>query len=141
MKNSHEWITVGCPRDKKKKTKQNSGESFKKCGSIQPRVFGKQRKSQISICTPKHKLTLMFQQGPALFLQRTKQKYFRFHGTVQSLTPTQFCHFSAEVIISSAQFSHSVVSNSLRPHESLHARLPCPSPTPGVYPNSCPSSQ
>ena len=38
------------------------------------------------------------------------------------------------------QFSHSVVSDSLRPHESQHARPPCPSPTPGVYSNSCPSS-
>ena len=36
---------------------------------------------------------------------------------------------------------HSVVSDSLRPHESQHARLPCPSPTPRVYPNSCPLSQ
>ena len=35
------------------------------------------------------------------------------------------------------QFSCSVVSNSLRPHESQHARPPCPSPTPGVHPNSC----
>ena len=34
----------------------------------------------------------------------------------------------------------SVVSNSLRPHEPQHARPPCPSPTPGVYPNSCPLS-
>ena len=42
---------------------------------------------------------------------------------------------------SSVQFSHSVVSNSLRPHESQHARPPCPSPTPGVYSNSCPSSR
>ena len=41
----------------------------------------------------------------------------------------------------SVQFSRSVVSNSLRPHESQHARPPCPSPTPGVYSNSCPSSQ
>ena len=37
------------------------------------------------------------------------------------------------------QFS-SVVSNSLWPHKSQHARPPCPSPTPGVYPDSCPSS-
>ena len=41
----------------------------------------------------------------------------------------------------SVQFSCSVVSNSLRPHESQHARLPCPSPTPRVYSNSCPSSR
>ena len=45
--------------------------------------------------------------------------------------------------ISSVQFSHSVMSNSLQPHESQHARRwpPCPSPTPGVYPNPCPSSR
>ena len=42
---------------------------------------------------------------------------------------------------SSVQLSHSVVSDSLWPHESQHARPPCPSPTPGVYPNSCPLSQ
>ena len=41
--------------------------------------------------------------------------------------------------ISSVHFSHSVMSDSLRPHESQHARLPCPSPAPGVYSNSCPS--
>ena len=42
---------------------------------------------------------------------------------------------------SSIQFSRSVVSDSLQPHESQHARPTCPSPTPRVYPNSCPSSQ
>ena len=41
----------------------------------------------------------------------------------------------------SVQFSHSVVSDSLRPHGLQHARLPCPSPTPRVYSNSCPLSQ
>ena len=41
---------------------------------------------------------------------------------------------------SSVQFSRSVVSDSLRPHESQHARPPCPSPTPGIHPNSCASS-
>ena len=44
-------------------------------------------------------------------------------------------------IFSSVQFSRSVVSNSLRPHESQHTRPPCPSPTPGVYSNACPSSR
>ena len=38
----------------------------------------------------------------------------------------------------SVQFSHSVVSDSLWPHESQHARPPCPLPTPGVHSNSCP---
>ena len=43
--------------------------------------------------------------------------------------------------LSSVQFSCSVVSNYLWPHESQHARPPCPSPTPRVYSNSCPSSR
>ena len=41
---------------------------------------------------------------------------------------------------SSVQFSHSVMSSSLWPHELQHARPPCLSPTPGVHSNSCPSS-
>ena len=41
----------------------------------------------------------------------------------------------------SVQFSRSVVSDSLRPHESQHTRPPCPLPTPGVHPDSRPSSQ
>ena len=45
------------------------------------------------------------------------------------------------VQFSSVQFSRSVASDSLRPHGLQHTRLPCPSPTPGVYSNSCPLSQ
>ena len=41
----------------------------------------------------------------------------------------------------SVQFSHSIVSDSLQPHGLQNTRLSCPSPTPGVYPNSCPSAQ
>ena len=44
-------------------------------------------------------------------------------------------------VFSSVQFSRSIVSDSLRPHESQHARPPCPSPTPGLHPNSCPLSR
>ena len=43
--------------------------------------------------------------------------------------------------ICSVQFSHSVVSDSLRPHGLQHTRLLCPSPTPGAYSNSCLSSE
>ena len=43
--------------------------------------------------------------------------------------------------LSLVQFSRTIVSNSLRPHEPQHARPPCPSPTPRVYQNSCPLSQ
>ena len=42
---------------------------------------------------------------------------------------------------SSVQFSHSVVSDSVRPHEPQHGRPPYPPPTPGVHPNPCPSSR
>ena len=41
----------------------------------------------------------------------------------------------------SVQFNHSVVSDSLRPHEPQHARPPCPWPIPGAHPNPCPLSQ
>ena len=43
--------------------------------------------------------------------------------------------------LSQLQFSHSVMSDYLWPHGLQHTRLPCPSPTPGVFSNSCPSSQ
>ena len=44
------------------------------------------------------------------------------------------------IFFSSVQFSHSVVSDSLQPHESQHTRPPCPLPPPGVHPNSHASS-
>ena len=50
------------------------------------------------------------------------------------------CIFS-KYQFTSVQFSHSVVSHALQPHESQHARPPCPSPTPGVHSDSRPSSQ
>ena len=43
--------------------------------------------------------------------------------------------------LSLSQFSRSVVSDSLQPHESQHARPPCPSSTPGAHSNSCPLSR
>ena len=53
-----------------------------------------------------------------------------------------FCFLLLVLIdISSVQFSCSVVSDSLRPHEPQHASPPCPSPAPGVHPNPCPLSQ
>ena len=53
-----------------------------------------------------------------------------------------FWYFSPAILtwFSSVQFRCSVVSDSLWPHESQHTRPPCPSPTPWVYSNSCPSS-
>ena len=59
------------------------------------------------------------------------------HKYTQWLTQEE----SEKVQFSSVQFSHSVMSDSLRPHELQHARPPCPSSAPGVYSNSCPSSR
>ena len=52
-----------------------------------------------------------------------------------------FVAFLDFLTLQSVQFSRSVLSNSLQPHEPQHARPPCPSPTPRVYPNPCPSSR
>ena len=55
--------------------------------------------------------------------------------------PVQFLGQEDPLEKGSAQFSRSVVSDSLRPHELQHAGPPCPSPTPGVHSDSRPSSQ
>ena len=59
-------------------------------------------------------------------------EFFTTSATWEIPKPTQF---------SSVQFSHSVISDSLRPHETQHARPPCPSPIPGVHSDSRPLSQ
>ena len=62
------------------------------------------------------------------------------HDWVTSLSLSLF-NMRPREEFSSVQFSRSVVSNSLRPHESQHARPPCPSPNPRAYSNSCPLRQ
>ena len=67
-----------------------------------------------------------------------------FRSFLKYIDKSIWCTFLSSFIdtkFSSVQFSLSVVSDSLRPHESQHARPPCPSQTPGVYSNSCPWSQ
>ena len=54
---------------------------------------------------------------------------------------TPWEHYHTKYKVATVQFSRSVVSNSLRPHESQHARPPCPSPSPGVYADSRPLNQ
>ena len=61
--------------------------------------------------------------------------------TVYWIIKDTFIHYLFCVEFSSVQFSHSVMFDSFRPHALQHARPPCPSPTPGAYPNSCPLSQ
>ena len=72
---------------------------------------------------------------------------FTVSGEIKSVSNKQMLReFSItkpllQQMFSSVQLSHSVVSNSLWPHESQHARPPCPSPTPGVHSDSRPSSR
>ena len=69
-------------------------------------------------------------------------KYGSYNSTKAMITYNVTClsvSFKRQ-IIRVVQFSHSVVSNSLRPHEPQHSRPPCPSPTARVYPNLWPLS-
>ena len=64
-----------------------------------------------------------------------KEQYCIGTWNVRSMNQGKLVQFN------SVQFSLSVVSDSLQPHESWHSRPPCPSPTPGVHSDSRPSSQ
>ena len=67
--------------------------------------------------------------------------YYYFHITDDETTAKQrLNNLPTALSTVSVQFSHSVVSDSLWSHEPQHARPPCPSPTSGVHPNSCPLS-
>ena len=86
---------------------------------------------------------------------RTGKGQFSFQSQRRAMpknvqTTVQLCSFhmlvrlctkSFQTGFSSVQFSHSVMSDSLRPHELQHATPPCPSPTPRVHSDSRPSSQ
>ena len=75
---------------------------------------------------------------------KVQQKKQVAEGQKQHDTICIYCEICKQYIVympTSDQISHSVVSDSLRPHESKHASLPCPSPTPRVHSDSRPSSQ
>ena len=59
----------------------------------------------------------------------------------KAINPVELSDYSDPSCFSSVQFSRSVMSNCLWPHESQHTRPPCPSSTPGIHSDSCPSSQ
>ena len=118
------WIHIeastGCPVSRRERKGENANKQSKTTTK--------------NANTPKH-------------IARRYQKYLvlRMHGCpkLKQRIPA-LKHPSLTQVIgehSSVQFSRSVVSNSLRPHESQHARPPCPSSTPGVYSNSCPLSR
>ena len=69
-------------------------------------------------------------------VDNTRNKFHQLSGGYSAQSSLHI-----KLTISPVHFSHSVMSNSLQPHEPQHARPPCPSPTPRVHPNSCPLSQ
>ena len=78
----------------------------------------------------------VFSNESALHIRWPKYWSFSF-----SISPSNEHSWLISFQFSSVQFSRSVVSNSLRPHESQHARPPCPSPTLRAHSDSHPSSQ
>ena len=95
---------------------------------------------------------LMYSYGSlAHFLRFLLKCHVTCRVHLPKLSPSMIIQYKRETLhphlvllhipFSSVQFSHSVVSDSLRPHESQHARLPCPLPIPGVHSDSRPSSQ
>ena len=85
--------------------------------------------------SPKSSHPLPLPQSPKDFYTSVSLLLSHIQGYCYHLSKFHIYAFS------SVQFSRSVVSNSLRPHESQHARPPCPSPSPGVHSDSRPSSQ
>ena len=81
----------------------------------------------------------IFQERFILCFARAKSLFSDVWST--SYLHTQGKLWVSSISFSSVQFSCSVVSDSLWPHEPQHARPPCPPPTPGVHPNLCPLSQ
>ena len=103
-------------------------------------LFNKQRNWQIS-CWPRWYFCLLDWQ------EKSNSKFIAVDKTVELVFShiinliDLFNRYLLGTYISVSQFSHSVVSDSLRPHESQHARPPCPSTTPGVHSDSRPLSQ
>ena len=82
------------------------------------------------------------QHGMILKYEKKKAKLSFFVLLLENICPITFwTYFYRLKVDGSVQFSCSVVSDSFRPHESQHARPPCPSSTPRVYTKSCPLSR
>ena len=80
--------------------------------------------------------------SPMVFVWEPTKTALEQHTCEETLYMTEVSLYIYEETVNIlVQFSRSVMSDSLRPHESQHARPPCPSPTPRVHPDSHPSSQ
>ena len=94
---------------------------------------------------PSRQIPMHLKHGHGSFLFAAKSLILKWVSAVKQLnskfTTLNNSAFLGPDQFSSVQFSRSVMSDSLRPHVSQQARPPCPSPTPRVYSNSCPSSR
>ena len=101
-----------------------------------------------------HSSKLSILQLSGFFIVQLSHPYMSTGKTIALATPTSvgkvmslIFNMLPSLVIAflprsrSVQFSHLVVFDSLQPHGPQHARPPCPSPTPGVHPNSCPLNQ
>ena len=121
---SHPYMTTG-------KTIALTRQTF--VGKVMSLLFNMLYRFVITFLPKSKQLLISWLQSPsAVILEPQKMK----SDTVSTVSLS----ISHEVNRSD-QISRSVMSDSLRPHESQHARPPCPSPTPGVHSDSRPSSQ
>ena len=85
--------------------------------------------------------TISFYKWSFLKFPKVCLYYLNDGGTKGQRENLLSTYFMSGSVLCSVQFSFSVISNSLQPHELQHARPPCPSQTPGVHPNPCPSTR
>ena len=83
----------------------------------------------------------VFHSSCTIYIPISNAKEFQSLHMLPKFVMLFFVYTFLWVQFGSVQFSRSVVSYSLQPYELQHARPPCPSPTPGVHPNPCPSSR
>ena len=117
---------IGKTRDLFKKIRDTKGTFHAKMGSIKDR-------NGMDL-TEAEDIKKRWQEYTEELYKKDLYNPDNHHGVVTHLDQTSWNG------VVSVQFSHSVVPNSLRPHESQQVRLPCSSPSPGVHSDSCLSS-
>ena len=107
---------------------------------ILPAVWWSQKKKKTGIIIKTALPTSKVKDNIKQYIEKGKQIWASMKIECPGWATPSSVEEKPRIVTSSVQFSHSVVSDSLQPHERQHARPPCPSPTPGVYPNPCPLS-
>ena len=113
-------------------TKQNTTQQYRKIVIVFCWMIKEVHKTVCKVCMCIHTHRNIF------FFYVTGKKIEEY-AMPRELTAVKMVWIYIFLNWSISQYSHSVASNSLRPHGLQHTRLPCPLPTPGVCLNSCPS--